>query len=77
MTFTGAAAASDGTLAEGGAAAEDDGGELNVFSYKEPPRHVGEGAWRGLKVGRGPWVVGRGSWWAVARGAYLRQLLTP
>jgi len=54
VTFTGAAAASDGTLAEGGAAAEDDGGELNVFSYKEPPRHVGEGAWRGLKsIGTG------------------------
>ena len=58
MTFTGAAAASDGTLAEGGAAAEDDGGELNVFSYKEPPRHVGEGAWRGLKVGGGGVVAG-------------------
>jgi len=57
VTFTSdaSAATTEGAATEGGAAAaEDEGGEFNVFSYKEPPRHVGEGAWRGIKsIGTG------------------------
>ena len=49
VTFTSDATGGASGGAELAAAAEEEGGEFNVFSYKEPPRHVGEGAWRGLK----------------------------